>query len=261
MGGHAMSRSGVFVNNLSGDLSYPSFRPSDLPPKPEISIEDELDKKTKEAYRLLGKLDFISKLIPNIDLFISMYVRKEALLSSQIEGTQATLDDIFDPHLEQKMNPDIEEVLQYLKALHYANVRVKDLPISIRFIKEVHEVLLSSARGKDKEPGQLRKSPNRIGPQGGSLKHVSFILPNPDDMVVSLSNLESYIHEDQSLDALVRIALIHYQFETIHPFLDGNGRMGRLMISLLLKHYGLLEEDTLYISYYLKKIEWNTMTD
>lgn len=248
-----MSRSGLFINNLTGSLSYQSFKPSDLPPIPEIVIDDVLDKKIKEAYHLLGKLDGISRFIPNRDLFLSMYVRKEALLSSQIEGTQATLDDIFDPHLRENMNLDVEEVVCYLKALHHANTLLRDLPISIRFIKEIHRILLTSSRGKDKEPGELRKTQNWIGPQGSSLKNARFIPPNLDDMQNSLSSLESYIHKDDSLDPLIKIALIHYQFETIHPFLDGNGRIGRLLISVLLKHYGLLEEDTLYLSYYLKR--------
>lgn len=248
-----MSRSGQFVHNLTGNLSYQSFKPNNLPPNPEIVINDVLDKKIKESYHLLGRLDGISKLIPNKDLFISMYVRKEALLSSQIEGTLATLDDIFDPHLEQNMNLDVEEVICYIKALHHANTLLKNLPISIRFMKEIHKTLLTSSRGKDKEPGELRKTQNWIGPQGSSLKNARFIPPNLEDMQESLSSLESYIHKDDSLDPLIKIALIHYQFETIHPFLDGNGRIGRLLISILLKHYGLLEEDTLYLSYYLKR--------
>lgn len=248
-----MSRSGQFVFNLSGSLTYQSFKPSDLPPTPEIVIDDILSKKMNEAYHLLGKLDGISRLIPNRDLFISMYVRKEALLSSQIEGTQATLDDIFDPHLEQNLNLDVEEVIQYLKALHHANSLLEKLPISIRFIKEIHLVLLSSSRGMEKEPGELRKTQNWIGPQGSSLKNAKFVPPNTHDMMDSLANLESYIHQEDSADALIKIALIHYQFETIHPFLDGNGRLGRLLISILLKHYGLLEADILYLSYYLKR--------
>ena len=248
-----MSRSGQFVSNLSGSLSYQSFKPSDLPPTPEIVIDDILSKKMNEAYHLLGKLDGISQLIPNRDLFISMYVRKEALLSSQIEGTQATLDDIFDPHLEQNLNIDVEEVIQYFKALHHAHSLLEKLPISIRFIKSIHHVLLSSSRGMEKEPGELRRTQNWIGPQGSSLKNAKFIPPNIHDMMDSLSNLESYIQEENSADALIKIALIHYQFETIHPFLDGNGRLGRLLISILLKHYGLLEADTLYLSYYLKR--------
>lgn len=248
-----MSRSGQFVSNLSGRLSYQSFKPSDLPPTPKIFIDDTLSQKMNEAYHLLGKLDGISKLIPNKDLFISMYVRKEALLSSQIEGTQATLDDIFDPHLEQNMNLDVEEVIQYLKALHHANSLLEKLPISIRLIKEIHQVLLSSSRGMEKEPGELRRTQNWIGPQGSSLRNAKYIPPNIHDMMDSLTNLESYIHQEDSTDALIKIALIHYQFETIHPFIDGNGRLGRLLISILLKHYGLLEADTLYLSYYLKR--------
>jgi len=248
-----MSRSGQYVSNLSGDLSYQSFKPSDLPPKPPVSLSEGLNLRIKEAYQLLGKLDGVSKLIPNKELFISMYVRKEALLSSQIEGTQATLDDIFDPHLEQNMNLDVEEVIQYLKALHHANDLLLSLPISIRFIKEVHHVLLTSTRGKDKEPGDLRRTQNWIGPQGSTLKNARFIPPNVNDMQLALSNLEKFIHEPSDFDSLVKIALIHYQFETIHPFLDGNGRIGRLLITILLRHYGLLEDDTLYLSYYLKK--------
>ncbi len=248
-----MYRSGKFVNNLSGNLSYQSFKPSDLPPNPKIRIDDSLDKKIKTAYHLLGKLDGVSKLIPNKDLFISMYIRKEALLSSQIEGTQATLDDIFNPHLDQNINLDVEEVIQYLKALNHANALIKELPVSMRFIKALHQVLLDSSRGKTKEPGEFRKTQNWIGPKGSSLKNAKFIPPNLDDMHDSLSNLEFFIHHDKTLDALVKIALIHYQFETIHPFLDGNGRIGRLLISILLKHYGILEADTLYLSYYLKR--------
>ena len=248
-----MNRSGQFVSNLSGSLAYKSFKPCDLPPSPEIVIDEILSKKLNEAYHLLGKLDGISKLIPNRDLFISMYVRKEALLSSQIEGTQATLDDIFDPHLEKNLNLDVEEVIQYLSALNHANNLLEKLPISVRFIKEIHRVLLSSSRGREKDPGELRRTQNWIGPQGSSLKNAKFIPPNVHDMMDSLSSLESYIHKEDSTDVLIKIALIHYQFETIHPFLDGNGRLGRLLISLLLKHYGLLEADTLYLSYYLKR--------
>jgi Fic family protein len=248
-----MNRSGKYISNLTGSLSYRSFQPSDLPPIPDIVIDEVLGKKMIEAHRYLGKLDGISEFIPNKDLFISMYVRKEALLSSQIEGTQATLDDIFDPHLDQNMNLDIEEVIQYLKALHHANHLMDKLPISIRFLKEIHFVLLSSSRGNDLDPGQLRRSQNWIGPKGSSLKNAKFIPPNMDDMMDSLTNLENYIHQEDHTDALIKIALIHYQFETIHPFLDGNGRLGRLLISILLKHYGLLEADTLYLSYYLKR--------
>lgn len=248
-----MNRSGFFINNLTGELSYHSFKPSPLPPVPGIVIDEDLNQKIKEAYRLLGKLDGVSCQLPNKDLFISMYVRKEALLSSQIEGTQATLDDIFDPFLEQNISLDVEEVINYLQALHYADELLNQLPISIRFIKEIHQVLLSGRRGEERHPGELRSSQNWIGPGGSTLKNARFIPPNVKDMNDSLSDLEKYIHKDDGQDKLIKIALIHYQFETIHPFLDGNGRIGRLLINLLLKQYKLLEYDTLYLSYYFKR--------
>lgn len=253
LGGDHMSRSGLYIKNLSGHLSYQSFRPSTLPPKPPIKIDDRLNHKLKVCYRLLGELNGVSRLIPNKALFISMYVRKEALLSSQIEGTQATLDDIFDPHIDKNINQDTEEVIQYLKALRHANERFNQLPISTRFLKEIHAVLLSSSRGKEKEPGQLRQTQNWIGATGEPLNKARFIPPNIEDMHQALSELEKYIHENNDEDLIIKIGLVHYQFETIHPFLDGNGRLGRLLITLLLKQYNLLNEDTLYLSYYLKK--------
>lgn len=248
-----MNRSGTYIRNLTGNLAYSSFQPSDLPPKPNIAIDESLGKQLNEAYRLLGLLDGISRHVPNKSLFLSMYVRKEALLSSQIEGTQATLEDVFDPFIDQNANLDVEEVIQYLKAINEANALVATLPISIRFIKEIHRVLLSSTRGNEKDPGELRRTQNWIGAPGCSLRTARFVPPNVSDMMHSLSNLESFIHQNDSMDPLVKIALVHYQFETIHPFLDGNGRIGRLLISVLLKQYGLLHEDAIYLSYYFKK--------
>ena len=247
-----MSRSGYFKKNLGGILSYNSFCPSDLLPIPPIHIDDELDKLLREAYYEVGKLWGLSMLVPNKPLFISMYVRKEALLSSQIEGTQATLDDIFDPNISIA-NKDIEEVIKYIDAFNYANKLMTSLPISNRFIKYIHSILLSSARGKEKEPGAFRQTQNWIGPQGSTLKNATFIPPNVNDMHDALDKLELFIHDLSDVDPLIKIALIHYQFETIHPFLDGNGRMGRLLISLLFKHYGILDDGVLYLSYYIKK--------
>ena len=248
-----MQRAGYYVKNLSGALAYQSFRPSVLPPRPPIVIDETLNRKLKACYHLLGELDGVSKRIPNKELFIAMCVRKEALLSSQIEGTQATLDDIFDPHIDENTNQDVEDVVQYLKALNHANQLFEQLPISIRMLKEMHRVLLTSSCGLNKEPGALRRTQNWIGPKGRTLKHARFIPPNVADMHEGLSKLEKYVHADDDEDPIVKIALIHYQFETIHPFLDGNGRIGRLLITLLLKHYDLLSHDTLYLSYYLKK--------
>lgn len=248
-----MPRSGEYIKQLHGQLAYETFKPRPLPPVPSIEISDEMDRLIKRAYHLLGMLDGYSKLIPNKNLFLSMYVRKEALLSSQIEGTQATLDDLFDPYLEKNVNADVEEVIGYIQALNRADELLHHLPVSIRLLREIHRVLLESSRGQDKEPGELRNSQNWIGPAGESLKYATYIPPHVSDMHQALSDLEKFIHEDHTYDDMIKIALIHYQFETIHPFLDGNGRIGRLLISILLKEYRLLDEYTLYLSYYLKK--------
>jgi Fic family protein len=247
-----MNRAGKYVKNLLGIASYDSFQPSPLPPVPAIEMDGELSNLIKKAYLLLGELNGISNNIPNIDLFIAMYIRKEALLSSQIEGTQATLDDIFDPRIEANSNLDVEEVINYIKSFNYAKERIFELPISIRLIKEVHKILLDGRRGEDKQPGELRQSQNWIGPRGSNLRHAMFIPPNVEDMISALNNFEKFIHDSDNIDPLIKIALIHYQFETIHPFLDGNGRIGRLLIALLLKYYDLIQTDVIYVSYYLK---------
>jgi len=247
-----MKRSGYFTSNLSGSMKYLSFSPTKLPPDPFISIDDEMLSLLTNAYHILGELNGISKQLLNIDLFISMYVRKEALLTSQIEGTQATMDDIFNPYIDVNNNLNVTEVVNYVKALNYANNLRLKLPLSVRFFKEVHKLLLSGLRGEEKNPGEIRISQNWIGPAGSTLKNARFIPPNIEDMNQALNDLEKYLHDDFQSDRLTRIALIHYQFETIHPFLDGNGRIGRLLIMLLLKEYLLLDYDTLYISYYFK---------
>ena len=247
-----MKRQGEFVNNLSGELSYKSFKPSDLPPNPNIEIDEDMLGLISEASRILGKLDQKSDEIPNKELYISMYIRKEALLSSQIEGTQATLDDIFDPNIGTNVNLEVTDVINYIKASIYSNELIQTLPLSSRFLKNIHDVLLDGVRGEDKNLGEFRKTQNWIGPQGGSLKNAKFIPPNVSDMNDAMSKLENYIHYDES-NHLIKIALAHYQFETIHPFLDGNGRVGRLLIGLMLKEYKLLKSDILYISYYFKR--------
>ena len=247
-----MKRQGEFVNNLSGELSYKSFKPSDLPPNPNIEIDEDMLGLISEASRILGKLDQKSDEIPNKELYISMYIRKEALLSSQIEGTQATLDDIFDPNIDTNVNLEVTDVINYIKASIYSNELIQTLPLSSRFLKNIHDVLLDGVKGEDKNPGEFRKIQNWIGPQGGSLKNAKFIPPNVSDMNDAMSKLENYIHYDES-NHLIKIALAHYQFETIHPFLDGNGRVGRLLIGLMLKEYKLLKSDILYISYYFKR--------
>lgn len=247
------NRAGNFKKNLSGELQYSSYAPLTLPPVPPVEMEKDIISLLVNAHKLLGVLNVLSGRIPNVALFVSMYVRKEALLSSQIEGTQATLDDILDPALETNTNRDVAEVINYIKAVEYAARRLKELPLCNRLLREIHAVLMEDARGGEKNPGEFRQSQNWIGPQGSTLKHATYIPPNPEDMQKAMSELEAFIHNDDDLDTLIKIALIHYQFETIHPFLDGNGRIGRLLIMIFLSEKNILTYPTLYISYFLKR--------
>lgn len=246
-----MQRSGEYIKNLSGEAMYKSFRPAPLPP--EIDMDSEMVSLLTGATKALATLDTLSSNIPNMNLFVSMYVRKEALLSSQIEGTQATLEDVLDPLIEKNANQNVADVVNYIKATEFALERMNTLPLCNRLIKEAHEVLISGVRGQEKNPGEFRTSQNWIGAAGSSLKNARYIPPNPDDMINAMSDLEKYINSDDSLDLLIQAALLHYQFETIHPFLDGNGRIGRLLITLFLMEKKVLNSPALYISYYLKK--------
>lgn len=246
-------RAGRYVTNLSGDSQYKSFKPSPLPPNPEIKIDFEMMNLVSESNRVVGILEGRSTSIPNVDLFVAMYIRKEALLSSQIEGTQATLDDILDPDIDKNINLDVTEVLNYIKASKYGVKRLKTLPLSNRFFKEIHQELMGTGRGSEKEPGEFRRSQNWIGPIGSTIRNARYIPPNVEDMNDALYTLESFINEDQELDPFIKIGLIHYQFETIHPFLDGNGRVGRLLILLFLIEKRVLSHEVLYISYFLKR--------
>jgi Fic family protein len=247
------NRAGESKINLKGELEYISFVPSPLPPNPPLQQDTDLLNLLSRANRSLGILEGLSRRITSIDLFVSMYVRKEALLSSQIEGTQATLDDILDPNLECNANQNIVDVLNYIKASRYAIERMKELPICNRLLQEIHAVLLQDIRGGEKYPGEFRRSQNWIGPAGSTLKNARFIPPTAEDMMKAMSDLEKYINQTDDFDPLIKIALIHYQFETIHPFLDGNGRIGRLLIVLYLIERKLLSREVLYISYYLKR--------
>lgn len=248
-----MKRAGIYVDNLNGEATYQSFKPNPLPPIPEIEMDGEIVKLLVDANKQLVKLDTASQLISNADLFISMYVRKEALISSQIEGTQCTLDDVLDPEVEANANLDVSDVINYVKATQYALKRLERLPLCCRLIREIHEVLMENVRGQDKTPGEFRHSQNWIGPANCSLKDARYIPPNVEDMQTAMSDLEKYINENVDYDPLIRVALIHYQFETIHPFLDGNGRIGRLLILLYLMEQRLIEKPVIYISYFLKK--------
>ncbi len=247
------NRAGTFVSNLSGEMMYKSFRPSPMPPNPTIELSGELLTKLIDANKKIATLEALSSRIPNMGLFVSMYVRKEALLSSQIEGTQCTLDDILNPLLEKNANRDVSDVVNYIHATEFAIARLNTLPLCNRLIKETHALLMENVRGQEKNPGEFRYSQNWIGGHGSTLKSAHYIPPNPDDMLTAMSDLEKYINsDDDNLDPLIQAALIHYQIETIHPFLDGNGRVGRLLITLFLMKKRILSTPTLYISYYLK---------
>lgn len=246
------NRAGHLKTNFSGEIAYKSFVPVALPPVPSIELNNEMINLLIAANNQLTILDEMSKYIPNINLFVSMYVRKEALMSSQIEGTQATLEDVLDPMINENANRNIADVVNYIKATEFAIARQKELPICNRFIKEIHAVLMDGVRGQEKNPGEFRRSQNWIGGQGSTLKNARYIPPNVDDMQEAMSDLEKYINSDDDLDILIRAALIHYQFETIHPFLDGNGRVGRLLITLFFLEKERLSIPALYISYFLK---------
>lgn len=246
-----MNRSGEFVRNMTGEAEYFSFRPSPLPP--ELDMDEELLRLLLDANRRLAQLDMASKLIPNTELFVSMYVRKEALMSSQIEGTQCTLEDVLDPELDTNTNADVGDVVNYVHAMQFALERLNTLPICSRLLRETHKVLMEGVRGQEKNPGEFRRSQNWIGAPGCGLKDARYIPPNVPDMENAISDLEKYINENQRYDPVIQAALIHYQFETIHPFLDGNGRIGRMLIPLYLMERKLLTKPVIYVSYFLKK--------
>ena len=246
------NRAGCFITNLSGEMAYQSFRPNPLPPEPPIEMSNEMIAKLVDANRKLATLDGLSSRIPNMDSFVSMYVRKEALLSSQIEGTQCTLDDILNPFAEENTNLNVSDVVNYIRAEEFAINRLQILPLCNRLIKETHAVLMEGVRGQEKNPGEFRYSQNWIGGQGSTLRNARYIPPNPEDMINAMSDLEKYMNGEDSLDPLIQAALIHYQFETTHPFLDGNGRVGRLLITLFLMEKKILSTPSLYISYFLK---------
>ena len=246
-------RAGQYIRQVAG---YSAFLPKPLPPIPPLQMDDETLALISQADRALGRLDGSIQTLPDPDLFVFMYIRKEAVYSSQIEGTQSSLDDVLEAEAEI-LNPqrpgDTHEVLNYIKALRFGLERLKKLPISIRLIREIHEQLLEEARGREQNPGEIRIKQNWIGPQGCTLREATFIPPPPDAVQNALGQLESFLHETDPMPSLIKIGLAHAQFETIHPFLDGNGRMGRLLITFLLCERNILQQPVLYLSHFLKR--------
>lgn len=246
-------RAGTFVMQSGG---YKAFIPALLPPDPPIEYDDELQLLLSKADRNLARLDGITTVLPNADLFIAMYVKKEALLSSQIEGTQASLEGVLE--FEADLTPredvnEIKDVINYIKALNYGMERLNELPMSLRLIREIHKNLLEGTRGANRNPGEFREFQNYIGAPGASINEAIFVPPPPDMVIPAMEELEKFFHRKYDIPPLVKIALIHAQFETIHPFLDGNGRVGRLLITFYLYWKGILSRPLLYLSFYLKK--------
>jgi Fic family protein len=246
-------RQGRFVVTSIAGESVRAFVPPPLPPEPSIDVLSLLER-LSEAERALGRLDGITMLLPRQELFLYMYVRKEAVLSSQIEGTQSTLSDLLRFEIEAQAGQpidDIREVSNYVDAMMYGLERLEDLPLSLRLIREMHSRLLQSGRGESKSPGEFRRSQNWIG--GTRPGNALFVPPPPSEMNQCLDAFERFMHQsDTRLPALIRAGLLHVQFETIHPFLDGNGRIGRLLVTLFLCVNGVLGKPLLYLSLYLK---------
>lgn len=245
-------RSGKYVKQLSGEAQYKSFIPSELPFK--LTLNDSLQDLLSKADLALGRLDGIGELLPDVDFFILMYVRKEATLSSQIEGTQATFSDLLkaESKLENaEIHNDVDEIQNYIESVNYGLKRLNTFPLSLHLIKEIHEKLLKGVRGENKTPGEFRRSQNWVG--GSSINYATFIPPPVAEMNQSLHNLEKFIYDKSPLPILIKTGIIHSQFETIHPFLDGNGRIGRLLITFYLCQKGILKKPMLYLSEYFKK--------
>ena len=249
------NRIGKYVKSsiIDGE-SFDSYIPSNLPLKPPIEM-DEIYPLLDKANTALGRLDGISMILPDPSLFLYMYVRKEAVLSSQIEGTQSSLSDLlFFENNQQSPNnlfDDVEEVSSYVSAMNYSINRLKKLPLSLRLIKETHEKLMNNSRGNNKNPGEFRASQNWIG--GSRPSNAIFVPPPAEKLMECLDNFEKFLHDEKAkMPILIRVAIAHVQFETIHPFLDGNGRIGRLLITLMLCNDGILKEPSLYLSLYFK---------
>ncbi len=248
------TRAGRYQRQPTG---YRAFIPAPLPPVPAVRLTGELQRLLSEADRALGRLDGSVLTLPNPDLFVFMYVRKEAVLSSQIEGTQSSLQDLLAAEArvlgEGKAPGDVGEVINYVRAMNHGLARLKKLPVSVRLIREIHAELMRGVRGGRLTPGELRQSQNWIGPGGATLNEATFVPPPPDQVPLALGKLERFLHQEEGLPMLVKIGLAHAQFETIHPFLDGNGRVGRLLITLLLTEGGIVHKPVLYLSYFFKR--------
>lgn len=246
-------KSGAYVRQPQG---YKAFIPEPLPPSPAIRFDDKLNTSLSRADRALGRLDGSIETLPHPELFLSMFVRREAVLSSQIEGTQASLSDVIKAEadvLDKSRPSDVSEVQNYIRAMRQGSELLAELPISTRLITHLHRELMAGVRGQHQNPGEIRESQNWIGAAGCTLSDALFVPPPRGEVNRLLGQLEKFLHDDSPLPPLIRIGMAHAQFETIHPFLDGNGRVGRLLITLFLVEKTLLRHPVLYLSYYFKK--------
>lgn len=232
-----------------------AFIPVPLPPDPPLVLDGRLQQLLERAVLSLGRLDSLTTLLPDTDLFLYTYVRKEAVLSSQIEGTQSSLSDLLLFELEEAPGVPVEDVVEvsnYVAAMEHGLGRLREgFPLSNRLLREIHGVLLARGRGREKDPGEFRRSQNWIG--GSRPGNAAFVPPPPQVVQDCMSDLERFLHADEDVPVVIRAALAHVQFETIHPFLDGNGRVGRLLVTLLLCHAEVLKAPLLYLSLYLKE--------
>ena len=248
---YSADRAGRFVTQPTG---YRAFIPEPLPPQPPVAMDAELMALLTQAERAIARLDGVVRVIPDPDFFVAMYVRREAVLSSQIEGTQSSLQDLLEAELDpaRGLASDVGDIVNYVAAMNHGLERLEELPLSLRLIREIHAELLRGGRGGRATPGEFRTTQKWIGPAGAPLARATFVPPPPYEMSVALGNLETYLHRDERAPLLMEIGLTHAQFETVHPFLDGNGRVGRLLITFLLVHRGALRRPVRYLSHFFK---------
>jgi Fic family protein len=253
--GTAQARAGRYERRVAAPWgAYRAFVPAPLPPTPPVQVDAALLALLSRADQALGRLDGAAQTLPNPDLFVAMYVRQEAVLSSRIEGTQSTLNDVLAFELgasQQHIPDDVREVFNHVRAMNYGLERVHELPLSRRLMREIHRELLTDARGAERHPGEFRTTQNWIGADGAPITAAAFVPPAVPDMEAALDNLEQFLHYYGELPPLLHCGLAHAQFETIHPFNDGNGRIGRLLITFLLVQRGVLQRPLLYLSQYL----------
>lgn len=249
------NRAGRWEKQNTGGEPFCSFIPNPLPPDPPIRFDEKLQDSLERASRSLGRLDGVMPLLPNPSMFLYTYVRKEAVLSSQIEGTQSSLSDLLlfeNAEAPGVPTEDVEEVSNYVRAMEYGLKRLKKLPLSVRLVKEIHGVLLHNVRGADKDPGEFRRSQNWIG--GTRPGNAAYVPPPVPEILPAMGALEKFLHNDPTkTPTLIKAGLAHAQFESIHPFLDGNGRLGRLLITFILCAEGALSQPLLYLSLYFKQ--------